>query len=361
MKSQSTCGSAQWTDGLVVSAKNVDSMDTSGSNFLQSSQTTQTFEIVALKSPTWKHQFLTWIVTFESTISFIAHYLGLRSSKWWLAVCELVICLVAAFARSIAKDRQKRFQVVEGMKLDKRCTSTGIIRTQQASIVDTPLRRFDILDLRAYSGSLFEGHPLTAEHIAWHAAKICREKSPKTASNVLKLTGMLATAEHNNEQPETRAIFVSFLGGVLVTEGLAFPNIRVCIGFRARVTELGAPTPLLVRAIMRQPQWLVSHPQYGNITASLGNVYIFSINSIIDWWSLSEDRNDAHDLQKNLQWPFVLLNMAFYLALLESCVGDAQLLSGIEQAQQEASMESKGIAWAVVNFLEALRDEWMNE
>ncbi|XP_750082.2 uncharacterized protein AFUA_1G03320 [Aspergillus fumigatus Af293] len=316
-----------WRDGLLIAVKNVDSMDTRGSNLMLGQYHTQNFEAAFLRDLDMKQHIAAWVVAVELSFAFIAHYLGLRSCKWWVSVGELGVCLTAAFARSLTKDRQQRYRVVE-KRLDKRCTSTGVIKCQQG------------------------GQPMSAENISWYAAKLCHQDYHTTATQILKITGMLIKSTKMAGQLGHRAMIVSFLGGILVTEGLAYPNVRMCAGFRATVSQLAAHTCLLVRLILRQPQWMTMHPEFGNGRVPLGSVYIPPINSIVDWWAMSEDRNDALDLQKNLLWSFTLVNLAFYPSLLRNHGDDIQLMDAINAAHQGIDMEAEMIAKHLVTFVD---------
>ncbi|OCL09531.1 hypothetical protein AOQ84DRAFT_404329 [Glonium stellatum] len=355
LHNRNTSYNPKWTEGLVISVKNTDSMDTTGSNFYRCSTQTQTFEAVWMKDPNSMKQFLAWVVSIFLSLAFICHYLGLRSCRWWLSVSELVICISAAFIRSITRGHQHKFEVFEDIKIDKRCMSTGIIRTQAAMKIDSSLLRGDCMDLRIYSDQPSCCTPLAGEQIAWQAAKLCHQSNDIT-SRLLDLTGMRVMASTNSQQKGNRAIFASFNGGLIVTEGLAFPGTRICLGFSSSITDLAAPTPLLSRGIMRQPQWAVTHSDLGKDSIPLGQVYISQLSSIIDWWTLSEDRNDRGDLQKNLQWCMFFVNMSFFLALMDTGLYDVELIIGIEKMQQVASEENVKIAGDVFKFF---KDLWV--
>jgi hypothetical protein len=347
LESRSAISKAGWVDGIVVSVKNTDSMDTTGSSFMSSRKRTQVFEAVWKKDLTPRHSSTATVVVMLLVVSFVCHYLGLRSVSWWVSVGELSICLTSAFARSITKDSQEQFSVVDGIHIDKRCASTGIIHMQKAVRVDELPPNLRGLDFRAYSECESRLGAQSGEHVAWHAAKFCIEDR-RVSSKILELTGMLVAISEGQE-PGNRSVLASFLGGVLVSEGLAFPSSRLGIAFRTSASDLATPTPFLARAIMRQPQWMVVNSEFGGGVIPIGNVYIFSINSMMDWWTVSEDRNDMGDIQRNLHWPFLLINIAFYVSLLTLPERDAELVDGIEQVQR-ATTHEKETAEAVVEF-----------
>ncbi|KAJ9614280.1 hypothetical protein H2200_002416 [Cladophialophora chaetospira] len=90
--------SQPWTDGLVIAAQ---SDSKTGAEMLTAATGgRQSFEAVWLRPLTsWACIKADFIGT-SLTLSFLCHYLGLRSSTWWLGLSELVICISAAFARS---------------------------------------------------------------------------------------------------------------------------------------------------------------------------------------------------------------------------------------------------------------------
>ncbi|KAH0539048.1 hypothetical protein FGG08_004394 [Glutinoglossum americanum] len=352
LETRSINSKAKWVDGIVISVKNTDSMDTTGSSLMSSPKRAQTFEAVWKKDLTSRQRLVSTIVVILLVTSFVSHYLGLRSSKWWISVGELSICLISAFARSVTKDRQEKFSIVDGVNVDKRCSSTGIIRMQKSEKVDLAPRHLRGLDFRAYSEYSIKLSPVTSERIAWHAAKLFIE-DVRTSSRILELTGMLLITSKDGQVAGSRAILASFFGGILVNEGLAFPNARMGIAFRSSITELASPTPLLARAIMRQPQWMVDSEELKRGALPIGNVHIPSINSMIDWWTISEDRNEMVDLQKNLHWSLLLINISFYISLLTSPEKDTELVDAIESMQVVTGHESK-IAEDVVGFFKQL-------
>lgn len=346
--SRSASNPKHWTDGLVVAVKNTDSMDTRGSKFMTSRCRAQHFEVVWMKDLTQQRKILASGVAMALVLSFICHYLGLRSSTWWVAVLELLVCLVAAACRSGTKDRQQKFSLDEKVRIDKRCTSTGIIETQQCQLIEKRLRNPERMDARGYS-MLSPGHtPASGESIAWHIAKLCLQDKI-VAAKVLDLTGMRVLVMKDDPAAETCAILVSYTGGLMVTEGLAYPNARICLAFRTRIADLALPSTLLARGIMRQPEWFLEDAEIGK-GIPIGDVYVSSITSIMDWWSLSEDRNDFGDLQKNMQWCFVLINAAFFISLLRVREQEGLEISGIEDAHGKLSESNETVAENFVQF-----------
>ena len=98
---------------------------------------------------------------------------------------------------------------------------------------------------------------------------------------------------------------------------------------------------------MRQPQWRLQAGVAKGIP--LGNVYVFAMQSVLDWWTLSEDRNDMDGLQRNFQWPLFLVNVAFFLRCFE--LEDGRLLQGLEEAHEMVGNEDLKVAGEVVEFL----------
>lgn len=343
--------SPAWKEGMVVSVKNTDSMDTTGSNLFSSSSPHQNLEAVWIKPSSQHERIVASGVTVLLVLAFISHYLGLRAMKWWASVGELSICLLASLARSVSNDRQRRFKVVQGVKIDKRCMSTGVIRTQTSRLV-TAKEASRTLDARAYSPRIYNQPPTTGERVAFQTASLIL-KDRQLCAHLKNLTGMSLIVSHSGDAPNQRAILASFCGGILLSEGVGFPNAQLCIAFRAKSPDLAAPTALLARAMMRQPEWRLTHPGFGK-GIPLGNVYIFSIQSMMDWWTLSEDRNDMGDLQRNLHWPMFLVNVAFFVELLQT--EDKEVIGEVEKAHGEDGNE-RNTAEKVVEYLKTALEE----
>jgi len=338
-------------DGMVVSVKNTDSMDTTGSKLVSCMSKRQRLEAVWIKPSSSYERLLATITTISLVVAFITHYLGLRAIRWWASVGELGVCLIASFARSTSNERQEPFRVVEDVKVDKRCISTGIIRTQTARLIDQKSNKGDKhLDARAFSLVSFNYPPNTGERIAFQAAKLCMSE-PILKGNLLRLTGMMMKLWDNED--ENCSIIASFNGSLLLSEGLGSPTAHLCIAFQAKRSDLASPTAFLARAIMRQPEWMLGLPGFGN-GIPVGNVYFPSIQSIMDWWTLSEDRNDLCDLQKNLHWPFVLINTTFFIQLFDQWKEGGKLATEVSRAQGRSDENEKGIAQEVVGFLQRL-------
>ncbi|KAF2467832.1 uncharacterized protein BDR25DRAFT_358104 [Lindgomyces ingoldianus] len=345
---------AEWKTGVIVAIKKPDSMDTSGTPLQRNKSKAMNFEAVWLKSPSRQRLVLSWIVTLFLTLSFVCHYLGLRSSKWWLAIAELLICLTAAFARTMIKSEPSRdkFKQDGEVFVDKRCYSTGVLDSGRPMRIEKESRSGNLLDLRMYSLQRTECTPAKSELIAWQAAKLLTEK-PDIASYVLQLTDMSVTI-CKGDVPTERKVIIAFSGGVLTEEGLAFPNAQMCLAFPTQVSDLAAPTPLLVRGLMRQPEWSIDHQHLAKKNLPwLGGMYITTMDSMLSWWILSEDRNDMSDQHSNLHGSMLLVSLAFFVAVLKDYGTDVELVKGIEKSNKGSSKEEHDIASHLVSFLVA--------
>jgi len=337
---------SEWVDGVVNSVKNTDSLDTTGSEFLTSGLGPQNLEAVWLRPLSRKRAVLASIVASGIVVFFLCHYIGLRSSVWWVALGELGVCLLAALARSLVKGQQACFVVQPGVKIDKRCCSTGIIEVQKGRIVEQ--RNHHNVDARAYSTLSFEESATDGETIAWETAKLCSQ-NPALIQKLIQLTGMVlhvAAQDKNN-----CGVFVAFEGGLLVSEGLAFPNCQVILAFNSSISALATPTALLARGIMRQPEWVIDKANFGPVP--LGKVYVLAIDGMMNWWTVSEDRNEMADLQKNLQWCFILINISFFLLLIDTSKDEKFPLGDIEKVHAGSSQANKSVAQSVYQFLQS--------
>ncbi|KIW22539.1 uncharacterized protein PV07_12417 [Cladophialophora immunda] len=316
--------SQTWKDGLVIAAQSDSKV---GAEFLTAvNGGRQAFEAVWLKPLTSWDCIKADAIGICLTMSFLCHYLGLRSSSWWLGVCELVICIAAAFARSLTKSRPVQFRAGTGQygeaRVDWRCCSTGLITVQNATEVDTrPQAVVRCLDLRIYSPDMTISTPIPAESIAWHAAALC-SKDQHLLRWILNVTDMKLWVGRSEQGGASHAVVIYFTSGILVQEGLASTDVGMCVAFCCTMNGLAAPTAWLVRAIMRQPRWSVDRKAFTSINDTIGKVHVPSLSSIMTWWSMSELRNGPTENQENLQWAFLLLNTA-YFSLLQSGFGSS--------------------------------------
>jgi len=162
----------------------------------------------------------------------------------------------------------------------------------------------------------------------------------------------ITTHSPDGDSDGTVGILVSFKGGILVSEGIVSPNTRLIVGFRALPRSLCAPTPLLARGIMRQPQWVQTHTPTPFSVPVVGSVHFPTLTSLMNWWTVSEDRNDMGDLQTNLQWAFLLVNLAFFVKLLKE--GGGGIVREVEGEHDGAGGDNRAIAKKVVDCLRAL-------
>ncbi|KAF2110878.1 hypothetical protein BDV96DRAFT_650490 [Lophiotrema nucula] len=344
----------EWRSGIIVAVKKPDSMDTSGTPFQQNESKSLNFEAVWLKPSTRKRLLASSLVTLFLTLSFVCHYLGLRSSRWWLAVSELVICLTAAVARTLIRSEPSRdkFELVDETSVDKRCFSTGLLDSTRPMRIGTEKRSGSLLDLRLYSLQRTECAPAKGELIAWQAAKILHQ-TPGLTESILALLDMHVTICKGDTLME-RKLVITYAGGILTEEGLAFPNAQMCLAFPAYISDLAAPTPLLVRGLMRQPEWSIENEDLAKKNLPwLGGMYITTMDSLLSWWILAEDRNDMNDQHSNLHGSTMMISLAFFLAILSAYEDDVDLISGIEKLHQGCSKEEEDIAKNFVNFLQA--------
>lgn len=343
--SSSSNSSKQWKHGMVISAKNSDSMDTTGSTFVTCPSPHRILEAVYIKPSISLNRCLASFVTFSLILAFVAHYLGLRAITWWASIGELGICILAAFARSVSNDMQPRFSPEKGVKIDKQCCSTGVIHTQTAHVIDNSIPQKHKLDARSYSlRTLLNNVPTVGERVAYQTARLC-QNDPRICALLTEITDM--HLHLTRKAPDTYSLLLSFSGGILVTEGLASPATSMLLSFQSTLSSLAAPTSLLGRAIMRQPQWRLQAGVAKGIP--LGNVYVFAMQSVLDWWTLSEDRNDMDGLQRNFQWPLFLVNVTFFLRCFE--LEDGRLMQGLEEAHEAVGNEDLKVAGEVVEFL----------
>ena len=75
---------------------------------------------------------------------------------------------------------------------------------------------------------------------------------------------------------------------------------------------------------------------------------------MLDWWTLSEDRNDLGDLQKNLHWAFFLVNVAFFIQLIRWGQKDMEILKTLEEAHGSSGKAEDKAAADILGFIGTL-------
>lgn len=352
--------SQAWKSGLVVATQ---SDSKTGADLLTvASGGHQVFEAMWLKPLTSLACVKADVIGLCLTLSFLCHYLGLRSSSWWLGVCELIVCISAAFARSLTKRKPLQFRLRESQKspvrVDWRCCGTGLITVQSSIEVDGVVQpKASRLDLRVYSSDSNIPPPAFAESLAFQTAVLCLGNRDMM-SWIIEKCGMRFWLTKTGPGDATHAVVVSFDGGIIAQEGLVTSDVTMCVAFACTTGGLAAPTAWLVRAIMRQPRWRVNRKAFCSINDTIGKVHIPSLSSIMAWWTMSELRNGHRDNQENLQWAFLLINTAFFLLLHSMAESsdlavDASLVKSLSDLHRVVSPSHK----VVQDFFERLKTE----
>jgi hypothetical protein len=324
---------AAWKDGLVV-AQEADGK-LGAEMLVSSSRSAQNFQAIWLQRPTQRSQIVADCIAAGLTLSFLCHYLGLRSSSWWFACSELTVCIIAALARSLTKSRPAKFSCNpdQGVpRLDWRCCSTGVVsvaepkKSETDSASPTPC-----LDLRAYSDLEDLTPASAAERLAWALSGRLLE-DPKLLKWLVDLTGIRIFMCQSDGSSNDRALVVYFEGGILVKEGLASPTNYISVAFCSSFANISAPTGLLARGIMRQPSWKLDTRRFTNMIGTIGHVHIPAFEPLLSWWTTSELRNGPKENQENLQWAFLLLNTAFFACIRTDHANDDSLIDSLSSS-----------------------------
>jgi len=274
-------------------------------------------EAVYFKEPTRKVRFAASATSGLLTCAFLCHYLGLRALEWWVCVGELIVCIIAAIARSASWREPAHFDSSD-QRIDWQCISTGIITVQSPELQGTlpsPPNEIPRLDVRAYNADYRIPVPTPAERIAWFVADFCKEM-PEVKSMLREYTKLRLLLDHTGDKDKLNLV-VSYNGCISVKEGLAFPKTCILLGIPTIAAEgLAAPAGLLVRGIMRQPRWVVV-TKLTDLMVPLGGVHIPAMDPVKTWWTISEGTNDLQELQNNMQWAMVIVSVAFFLDLLD--------------------------------------------
>lgn len=336
--------SPAWRDGVVIAASSDSKLGVVLHHSLISKRPLA-FEAVWLKPLTRRNRALANGIGIALTASFLCHYMGLRSSSWWLGASELAVCVVMAFLRSLNRGGPENFvRSDEGPRLEWRCTSTGIITVEDPLQLPPSVRpAFGGLDIRVYSDAPALGTPAPAEKLAWHLAGLCLQDKP-VIQWLKSITGMRVFVNTDNPSSDKRALLVCYMGGVLVKEGIAAPNTIVNVAFRSSIENLAAPTGLLLRGIMRQQSWKVEPGALDETITALANVHIPALHSLVTWWTVSELRNTLKDNQENLQWAALPILTRFFACIREMYARDKRLLEGLTTVHDGRGEDVKELA-----------------
>ena len=288
------------------------------------------------------------------TAAFLCHYLGLRSLDWWVSISELMVCLVSAILRSTTWKGPARF-LPSDQRVDWRCSSTGILNVTSVSLENTYPRlpvEVQRLDARVHATGHNSQAPTAAERIAWLVANECKSNGAVKAL-LLKCVNLRLLLEISSPEPQLLLnVIISFNGGVLVKEGLAFPGACMLLGLPALpAAAISSPAAILARGVLRQPTWFVVTTLTG-MRGVLGEVHVPAVDSLVSWWTVSENENDNNALQTNLQWGMIVASIAFFVALLEKEAEVPGVVTKVRTVlEQDMSGSERRLAMGVAKYL----------
>jgi hypothetical protein len=177
---------------------------------VSSSKSAQNFQAIWLQLPTQRSRVVADCIAAGLTLSFLCHYLGLRSSSWWFACSELTVCITAAIARGLTKSRPMKFSPNpdQGVpRLDWRCCSTGVVSVTESKSETDSASPIPCLDFRAYLDLEDLTPASTAERLAWALAG-CLLEDPKLLKWLVDLIGIRVFMCQNDGSSNDRVLIV---------------------------------------------------------------------------------------------------------------------------------------------------------
>lgn len=317
-------------------------------------------ETIFFREPTRATLLSASIVAGLLTVSFLCHYLGLRSLEWWVCISELMVCLVSAILRSTTWKGPARFSPSD-QRVEWHCSSTGILNVTSTYLEHTyphlPAEA-QRLDARAHATGHGAQAPSTAERIAWLVANECKSNDAVKALllKYVNLRLLLKTAS-----PESQLlldVIVSYNGGIAVKEGLAFPGTCMLLGVPALpAAAIASPALIFARGILRQPSWFVVTRLTG-LTDVLGGVHVPAVDPPASRWTVSENQNDSDAIQNNLQRATILASTAFSIALLEKETEVPDVVREVRTTlEQDLSGNERKVAMQVAKYLAEEEEE----
>lgn len=285
-------------------------------------------------------------------ISFLFHYLGLRSVQWWVSVCELGICLIMVMVRTLVS--RYPFKFVEGDSVyDTDLRSVGVIRPsarKQAHLRDADDTKLRLTQfVRAHFGYRNMGPKTQGDTAAALLACSLNQWDPEKLRGLFAIVG-LHDCRAMHVKDETYMIIHAGGTGLLTKEGYLRPaDAQV---WAQEVTVEQAKTHSLVtwatNGLMRNEEFEVLSDFRGIVTQQ---VFIPAVDGVIDWWLRSEGMNSSIANCDNLQWGGALSLALLFCAL--DATGCPALKEALSERLQDALANPGLVSRAVANELEA--------
>jgi hypothetical protein len=283
-------------------------------------------------------------------ISFLVHYLGLRSVQWWVSVGELAVCFFMVGFRTIASRTPSKFSPSKFV-YDTDLRSVGVISSsaRKQARFKNPEPGNGAKDVRAHFGTRDMGPQTQGDVCAALLAVALKKWEEEKLQRAIRFLGLFSCRTANLSA--TKRVLIHVGGtGVLSKEGYIRPSGRQVWAQEFNVDQVRSQSLVgwCVNGLMRNENLELVPEFRGCITES---IHIPASDSIVDWWLRSEGTNDWKANCNHLQWGGVL-PLAILLCALDTSE-DSELEDAVAERFKDAQRTAGTFTRAVAKELEA--------
>ena len=256
-----------------------------------------------LRHPSFLSRLLGTFTGASLLVSFLLHYLGLRSVQWWVSIGELVICFFMIALRTAVVLNPVDFQRTDA-SFDCDLRSIGVIRPnarKRANITEQLSHSYTwFSDVRLFVGIRRMGVKTEGDIVAALVASKLINMSPILRRRVFGLIGLSEC--QIKKTGNSRFVIIHCGGtGLLTKEGFLRPLKPLVWATEFTLDQM--KTESLIGFVihgMNRNEDLELLSQFKDFTNEA--VFIPAANSVVDWWLRSEGSNDWEFNARNLQW-----------------------------------------------------------
>ena len=310
-------------------------------------------QISCLREPTFMAQILGTVAGGAMLLSFLLHYLGLRSVQWWVSVCELAICFIMIGIRTMAARTPHPF-VQSNCLYDTDLRSVGVIRAsgrKRASITDEPSPYHRFQSLRMHFGIRKMGPKTEGDLVAaLLASKLC-EMDPQLRKHVFDKIGFAKCQVQRFDDSVPSYVIIHCGGcGLLTKEGFVRPRKPLVWSQEFTLHQVREES-LIGWAIngLNRNEDLQLLPEFKDSTSQA--VYITAVDSLVDWWLRSEGSNEWQYNIENLHWSGALALSLLLCELATTGSSDEEFANELDILIQDAKTEATLISTLVAQDL----------
>jgi len=307
-------------------------------------------KICCLQRATLSNEVMGTAAAVVLSISFLIHYLGLRSVQWWVSVCEVAICFMMVCFRTIGSRAPFKFKTSECM-YDTDLRSVGVIQPsarKQARLSfpnHAPSKPLASV-VRAHLGIRDMGPQTQGDVAAALLAGLLMDWDSEKLEHLFEAVG-LAHCRTAKCSISGRRVVVHIGGtGLLSKEGYIRPSFLQVWAQEINLEQIGSQSLIgwCVNGLMRNEDLEVLK-EFGGIINQ--QIHIPAADTVVDWWLRSEGTNDWIAICHNLQWGGVLSLAILLAALALDTSEDPELEKAILNRLHAAHGDSGLIAAAV--------------